>query len=67
MDNFFFVYYEKDKSWWFIDYIYWCEKLVNGERVFVFFCKDVNGNVIDLGFFYLYKLFYENFIEDVIW
>lgn len=66
MDNFFFAYHEGDKNRWSIDYAHWRRQLMAGEKIPVFFRKDKNGEILDLGLSYLYKLPYKNSIEEVI-
>lgn len=67
VDNFFFAYFEHDKNRWSIDYKHWRKKLLKGERIPVFFRKDDKGNILDFGLSYLYKLPYQNSVQDSIW
>lgn len=66
-DNFFFAYFEHDKNRWSIDYKHWRKKLLKGEKIPVFFRKDDKGNILDFGLSYLYKLPYQNSVQDSIW
>lgn len=67
VDNFFFAYFEQDKNRWSIDYKHWRKELLKGKKIPVFFRKDDNGNILDFGLSYLYKLPYKNSVQDSIW
>jgi len=65
MEDFFFAYYEQDKTKWSKDWEVWREKLANREEIPVFFHKDGN-DIKSLGLSYLYKLPYNNSVLDSI-
>lgn len=65
MEDFFFAYYEQDKTKWSEDWKVWRKKLANGEEIPVFFHKDGN-DIKSIGLSYLYKLPYNNSVLDAI-
>lgn len=65
MEDFFFAYFEQDKTKWSKDWEVWREKLAKKEEIPVFFHKDGN-DIKSLGLSYLYKLPYNNSVLDAI-
>ena len=64
--NFFFAYFDHDKTRQSIDWKYWKKKLDNGEKIPVFFRYTSKGKVKDMGLSYLYKIIYENSVLDAV-
>lgn len=64
--NFFFAYYEHDKTNQKEDWKWRKPQLDRGERIPVFFRKKADGSIIDLGLSFLYKITYKQSIREVI-
>lgn len=65
IENFFFAYYDHDKTNQKADWKYWKPKLEKGEKIPIFFRKD-GTDVKDMGLSMLYKITYNNSIVDAI-
>jgi len=65
IDNFFFAYYDHDTNKQSPDWKYWKPKLEKGEKIPVFF-REEGREVKDMGLSMLYKITYENSVEDAI-
>jgi len=63
--NFFFAYYDHDKTKQSLDWKYWKPKLEGGEKIPVFF-REENEEIKDMGLSMLYKIAYENSVVDAI-
>ena len=66
IENFFFAYYEYDKTQWSKDWEWRREQLFAGEKIPVFFRKTSNGKIKDMGLSFLYKIAYENAVKEVL-
>lgn len=66
MQNFFFAYYDHDVNRWTEDWSYWRQQLIKEEPIPVFFRKNSDGEIQDLGISFLYKLPYENSVKEAI-
>lgn len=64
--NFFFAYYDHDKTSQKDDWRWRKPQLENGEKIPIFYRVDDNGDFIDLGLTMLYKITYKNSILDLI-
>jgi CRISPR-associated protein (TIGR03986 family) len=66
INNFKFAYFDQDKNRHSTDWKVWRVKLINGERIPVFFRINEEGKVTDLGLSYLYKLPYNKSVKHAI-
>jgi CRISPR-associated protein (TIGR03986 family) len=66
MENFFFAYYEQDKTKWSEDWKVWRKKLSAKEPIPVFFQTTKDSVIKHIGLSYLYKLPYNNSVKESI-
>lgn len=66
IENFFFAYFDHDKTRWSKDWAYWREDLKRGDAIPVFFHKDDNQQVSAIGLSYLFKLPYEKSVTEAM-
>lgn len=64
--NFFFAYYDHDKTSQKDDWRWRKPQLEGGEKIPVFYRVDEKGDFIDLGLTMLYKITYKNSVLDLI-
>ncbi|MDG1434746.1 MAG: TIGR03986 family CRISPR-associated RAMP protein, partial [Saprospiraceae bacterium] len=66
MENFFFAYYEHDKTKWSEDWKVWRTKLIEKKSIPVFFQTTKDSVIKHMGLSYLYKLPYKNSVKESI-
>ena len=69
IDNFFFAYYDHDQGNQSEDWKYWKSKLDNDEKlekIPVFFRRNDDGTIRDMGLSFLYKIAYDHSIVEAI-
>lgn len=64
--NFFFAYYDHDRTQQKDDWKWRKTQLDRGEKIPVFFRIDNDGSIKDMGLSMLYKITYQNSIQDAI-
>jgi len=64
--NFKFAMYEHESSSWSDDWKWRRRQLADGEKIPVFYRKDKNGEIKDMGLSYLYKITYDNSVTDLL-